>query len=217
MSPAVRKISGSAIVVLGSFNPSIFQPAWFAAEGLITSGEAEAAEIRIVHRELTVFGTEYWDLECTTDRFVVASDRSPTTEILRDLAVGVFTLLTHTPMHAVGLNHSEHWELGNEDAVHALGFRLVPRENWTSVLEQPAMQTLTVQGNRPDDFQGYIRVRIEPSIQVHNGVFLDVNDHLEFASPKDVEGANKLVKILSTEWNNSRDRASAIIEGVLND
>jgi hypothetical protein len=215
MSPAVRKISGSAIVVVGSFNPSIFQPAWFAAEGLITRGEAEDAEIKLIHKELTSFGTEYWDLECTTDRFAVASDRAPALEILRDLTVGVFTLLSHTPTHAVGLNRSEHWELENEAAVHSLGYRLVPRENWTT-LEQPAMQTLTVQGNRPDDYDGYIRVRIEPSAKFSNGVYVDVNDHFEFASPKDVEGASKLVKLLSAEWDNSRDRASSIIEGVLN-
>jgi hypothetical protein len=33
---------------LWSFNPQIFQPAWFAAEGLIRKGEAEAAKIEIV-------------------------------------------------------------------------------------------------------------------------------------------------------------------------
>jgi hypothetical protein len=217
MSPRVLKLSGSTIVVVGSFNPSILQPAWFSSQGLITNGEATDAEVRVVHKDFTSFGTEYWDLECTADRLVIASDRAPAIEILRDLAIGVFTLLSHTPVHAVGLNRNEHWDLGSADALHSLGYRLVPQDNWTAILETPAMQTLTVQGARPDDYEGYIRVKVEPSIRIENGVYLEINDHFQLVPREniDVEAAGKLIKLLSEDWQSSRERAQRIIEGVL--
>ncbi len=43
------------IVVLGKFNPSIFHPAWFAAQNLIRTKEADAANIQIVHPEASFF------------------------------------------------------------------------------------------------------------------------------------------------------------------
>jgi hypothetical protein len=217
MSPRVLKLSGSAIVVLGSFNPSILQPAWFSSQKLITTGEATDAEVQVVHKDITAFGTEYWDLECTADRLVIGSDRAPAVEILRDLAIGIFTLLSHTPVHAVGLNRSEHWDIESADALNSLGYRLVPKENWTAILETPAMQTLTVQGARPDDYEGYIRVKVEPSVRVENGVYLEINDHYQLVPPNEtgVEAAGKLIGLLSSNWKSSRERAQRIIEGVL--
>jgi hypothetical protein len=39
------EIQGISVVWLGDFNPKIFQPAWFAAEGLIRSRSTEWARV----------------------------------------------------------------------------------------------------------------------------------------------------------------------------
>ena len=39
------QFEGVTIVLLGQFNPAIFQPAWLAAENLVRPQEAESAEI----------------------------------------------------------------------------------------------------------------------------------------------------------------------------
>jgi hypothetical protein len=220
MSPRARRLFSDSIVVLGSFNPSIFQPAWFSAQHLITSGEAEGANIQVIHSEIAAFNTEYWNLQCTTDRFAVGSDRAPAPEIIRDLVVGIFTLLVHTPVRAVGLNRTEHWEMEDEHSWDSFGDRLVPRNNWNSFLTNPGMRSLTVEGQRPDDYEGYIWVKVEPSTQVGHGVFIDVNDHYVVPSTENkgtqtMDGADKLVELISAEWANSRDRAQEIIRGLL--
>ena len=49
------KVEGHNIVIIGSFNPQIFQPAWFANEGLVRKGEAETAKIVIIHNRIVSF------------------------------------------------------------------------------------------------------------------------------------------------------------------
>jgi len=42
------EVQESSIVFIGSFNPKIFQPAWFVKEGLIPKQEGHEAEIEIM-------------------------------------------------------------------------------------------------------------------------------------------------------------------------
>ena len=44
------EISGVGIVVLGSFNPAIFTPAWFALHGLLPKSVADSADLKRVSR-----------------------------------------------------------------------------------------------------------------------------------------------------------------------
>ena len=48
------ELSGINIVMLGSFNPKIFQPAWFAANELIRNLEAEEADTQIIHNDISI-------------------------------------------------------------------------------------------------------------------------------------------------------------------
>ena len=48
------KIDGVSIVALGSFNPAIFQPLWFSCNDLIGPEEAKGADIKVVHKEVTL-------------------------------------------------------------------------------------------------------------------------------------------------------------------
>jgi hypothetical protein len=44
-----------SIVLVGNFNPAIFQPAWLAAKGLIRESEASAAVVEVIHPELAQY------------------------------------------------------------------------------------------------------------------------------------------------------------------
>ena len=52
-------VSGVEIVLVGSFNPPIFHPEWFAKYGIINSAEKDAAEIELIHREFAFFRMEW--------------------------------------------------------------------------------------------------------------------------------------------------------------
>ncbi len=60
---------GVTIVVLGAFNPSIFQPSWFVQEELVRSDEGESVELEIIHPEMTIFNMEWFRFQVNRDRF----------------------------------------------------------------------------------------------------------------------------------------------------
>src|SRR5688572_25224037 len=91
-----------SIVVIGAFNPPIFHPQWLASEELVRPGDAEEARIELIHPEVTVFATDWFNCQVTRDRFSMATERESHYEPLRDLVASVFSLLRHTPTRTCG-------------------------------------------------------------------------------------------------------------------
>ena len=84
------EFSGLNIVLLGDFNPKIFQPAWFAAEGLLQKKETDRAKIEVFHHEISIFELDWLRLQVTRERFAVETTQEPYYEPLRDLVLGTF-------------------------------------------------------------------------------------------------------------------------------
>jgi hypothetical protein len=215
MSQPKLEIEGVGIVLVGSFNPQIFQPAWFAAEGLIPKEEEEIAKIELIHREIASFSTDWLHLQVTTDRFSATTTQSSFYEPLRDLVLGTFRLLRHTPILQMGINRDAHFRMASEEAWHAFGYKVAPKEPWAGILKEPGMRSLTIEGQRSDQLRGYIRVRVEPSVRVHPGVFLNVNDHYEAQNMETGRGCDEVIDILDREWRTSLERSSKIAFSLL--
>ena len=202
-------------MLIGSFNPKIFQPYWFSAHELIPESEAEAADVEIVHPEVVSFSTDWLQLQVTTDRFMALTLQEPYAG-MRDLVLSTFELLSHTPVQLMGLNRDVHYEMSSEEEWHSLGYRLVPRDNWENLLPRHVgMRSLTVEGVRPDNYLGYIRVKVEPSVKTQPGVYIQVNDHFQARDWKESEGCDQVMAILRETWEASSQRADALISGVL--
>jgi hypothetical protein len=214
-SPPKPEIEGVGIVLVGSFNPRIFQPAWFAAENLIREEEEQAAKIELIHHQVAIFSLDWLHLQVTDEQFIATTTQSSFYEPLRDLVLGTFRLLLHTPIRMMGLNRDCHFRMPSEEAWHAFGHRLTPKEPWAGILTEPAMRSLTMEGVRPDNLKGYIRVRVEPSVQVHPGVFININDHYEVKDMATVRGCDEIIDILDREWKNSLDRSAEIVSLLL--
>lgn len=201
------KIHRSSIVVRGLFNPAIFQPQWLAFHELISDTEAEGAEIKIIHPKVSSFNANWLDLTVTSDRLAMTTSQEAYFELLRDCAIGIFTILSETPIRALGINQTFHFALPSEDIWNDIGYTLVPKENWTDILERPGLRNLVAEGLRPDDYDGYIRVQVQPSNEVTHGVFIETNDHFQIATTDEIQpGTEELLKILSDEWDNSDSR-----------
>lgn len=192
------------IVLRGQFNPAMFHPAWFAAQNLIRQQEAEAAEVEIVHPEAAVFDIEWLQIRVTRDRFLAATVQEAYYELLRDLVIGVFTVLDQTPLRVMGINRNFHYGLDSAESWHMVGDRLAPKPDWGGILDSPGMKSLSMQGLRPDDYSGYVLVKVEPSNQVEFGIYINVNDHYELTASSEIP-ANKsgVVAILSENWQKS--------------
>jgi len=209
------QVQGVSIVLIGNLNPAIFHPSWFAAHNLLRSEEADAANINIIHPDVASFKTEWLEVNIVKERFQIATVQESYYEALRDIAVGILGLLSHTPIRVMGINRDFHFDLVSEDIWNGLGHRLVPKQDWKSLLKSPGMQNLVVQGERTDDLKGYLRVSVQPSSRVKFGVFIEVNDHYILKTDeKEVDGADKARVILSERWNDSMKRSSEIAQTI---
>jgi len=209
---------GASIVLLGSFNPGIFQPAWFGAHGLIRPEEADTATINVIHPEVCAFATSWFSIQVLRDRFVAQASDAGHYLALCDLVLGVFQLLEHTPFDKMGLNRFLHFRMPSEEQWHAVGDLLAPKEPWHGILRRPGLRSLYIQDAPEELASGGTTVkampfiRVEPSLAVSPGVFIEVNKHHE------ATGANTtraLIEILHTTWKASLDNAEQIAHHIL--
>lgn len=209
-------IQGLSIVFVGDFNPKIFQPAWFSANNLIREKEAEDAKIEIVHPTIVVFKLDWLNVQITSDQFLMLTTQEPYYEVLRDLVLGTFRLLVHTPIRMMGININMHFQMGSTKEWHKFGNMLTPKEPWTDILKNPGMRSVIMEGSvQRDKLKGYIRVKVEPSTEVPDGVYFNINDHFEVTDPKTVIGCEDIINILEQSFDESRKRAAGIIYSLL--
>ncbi len=205
--------AGTSIVLIGSFNPRIFQPSWFVAQNLLPAEEGTEASINLINNDYCSFETDWFRIEVLAERWALHSLATPALESLRDLAVGTFRVLEHTPILKMGLNTYAHFGLESENAWHRFGHMLAPKnELWEPLLVSPGTLTLTVEGRRPDDHKGHIRVKVEPSKRVDSGIFIEVNDEYQSL---DAVSANWATAIIADDWENVGRRAASIREHLL--
>lgn len=211
-------VEGLSIVVLGFFNPAIFHPAWFAEQELISSEEATNAKVDIVAGEVSAFSLEWLKVQVLRERFSAASLGSPSPDILRDFVLGMLTILNHTPVTMLGLNSDKHIDMGTEGSWHDFGHWLATPDPWGNVLKHPGLRSLTMEGQRPDDYEGMIRVKVEPSTRTKFGVYINVNDHYVVSTKEETGGSAELAtQIIREQWKSflelSNDVADSIFGG----
>jgi hypothetical protein len=164
---------------------------------------------------VAVFTAEWLQLNATEDRFMASTTQESHYEAIRDLVIGTLELLGQTPLRVMGLNRDFHYELGSEAERDEVGHRLAPQKDWVGVIDRPGLFSLTMQGQRPDPLAGYIRVKVEPSVRVANGVFVEVNDHYELASEGELSpGTGDAVRILTERWANSMQKSLTIAQRI---
>jgi hypothetical protein len=98
------EIGGASIVLLGSFNPKIFQPYWMAKHGLISDDAAEVADVAVIHPEIAAFMIEdLFALQVNSSRFAIERNVAPLV-LICDLVNRLFSeLLPHVPIQQMVL------------------------------------------------------------------------------------------------------------------
>lgn len=203
---------------MGSLNPQIFQPEWFARNELIRPVEAGAATIEAVTPEITIFHAEWFDLQVTRDKFQITALEARFDQLLRDLVLGTFTLLRHTPITAVGLNRALQFHWDGAAAWHAFGDALAPKDMWLKVMDgepKPGLLALTVQGSPKGRPQARLQIRVQPIAEY--GVLISTNEHFPTAAAQD---ATTAMDVVSKYWTDaqtySQESARALIEACPN-
>jgi hypothetical protein len=206
---------GISLVLVGSFNPAIYHPEWFGRRGLIRDEEVKSATLEVVHNEITSQVIGSIKIQVRSDRFMASTANAGDYEVLRDLVEGTFKILPDTPIRMMGINFDAHYRMPSIEAWHALGHRLAPKELWTPILEKPGTVSLTIEGDR-DAKKGYLRVKVESSARIKNGVgvYINVNDHYEIVEHKPEDGCAEIMEKLTANWAPSLKRSRSITEAI---
>ena len=208
-APDLTAVSAQ-VQIVGQWNPSIFQPRWFSEVSLLPKEEAENAKILIIHEEIAHFTLPWLNLQVTRDRLVASTTQESYSEPLRDLVLGTLDLLSHTPTRMMGINHDYLLTFADRSTFDALGWKLVPPQSWPG-LKRPGVATMQVQGERQDDNEGYVRVKVEPILDATWRVIVGVNDHYQLSSSDTSRSTELAMQILSTRWQDARSEALALV------
>lgn len=162
--PLKRKIYSHSLVLIGSFNPQIFQPAWLASEKLVGKTEAEEAHIKVIHPDISDFDIKNINVQVTRGQFVASTSQDGFFEILKDLVVGTFSVLGHTPASAIGINQSMHIELPSRLSWNDYTAAVTNATYWREKLGEATMEDVTYRRNRSNStYAGYQRITLQPS------------------------------------------------------
>ena len=220
------ELSGVDVVVLGDFNPTIFSPRWFSANGLIRASVADSAQVQVIHQEVSDFVADWLHIQVMRNRFYVGTKQAPYVR-LRDLVLRIFSeYLPHTPLRAFGINFNVHFLVDSPSTRDRIGTMLAPVEPWgpwrksldldsaSGGMTRLQMSQLAPGGRNPG---GQVNVRVEPSARVgliESGIFVSVNDHFAGGSASP-EVADSLMEILGEEFNPSLERSKGIVDQIM--
>ena len=218
------EISGTSVVLVGSFNPAIFTPAWFELHELLPQGTAEVATLEIAHGQATVFNADWLHLNVVPERLTVETSQAPDIRI-RDLVVRTFReYLHHTPLNALGINRNVHFNVRTLEDRDRIGRTLAPVEPWGEWAEElgldgmyGGMTSLTMTQVDPDGRPkgGRINVKVEPSARIgdgRTGVYVNVNDHYALDSARPAEA---VIEMLEKHFDESVQRSNRLIDHVM--
>lgn len=221
-------LQGCTIVVAGDFTPTMFSPAWFRLQNLITDLEFEAANTEVIHDDLARFDIdESLGFEVQSGRFLIRTLEEPFVKIA-DLASMLFAnQLVHTPVRGVGINYEIHFNTDSSTQREKLGRALAPLDAWgdwgREIGEKPGVEgggvrSITMEESKPGQREGgYRRVRIEPSVRETvsptNGVYVLVHDHFSWTEPN--QTGNAAFAVLQENFDRSIAKAKSIVDGIM--
>jgi hypothetical protein len=189
-----------SIVLLGRLNPAIFQPQWFVNQGLIRSfGGEDGDKLEVVSPAVTAFSTGTFRLLVQQEQFSITSHGADGLEPIRDLVIGTFERLEHTPIAKMGINRHMHFQAPSSTEWHAIGDRLAPKEPWRGIVDKPGLLSIQMQCRRPDGTGGMLNVTVKPSAVLPQGVSVMTNDHYD----RDERPAVDTMSLLADEFSRS--------------
>ena len=143
---------------------------------------------------------------------------------LKDLAIGIFQLVPHTPVVAVGLNFFGHYKLASEDEYHRVGDVLAPKDIWKSLYPDAAhgLANLTIEIQRctrgePLKTKDLKRISVQPSKNMKCGALFSYNDHHDVSGSDkdDLRPAERVAALIDSEWESSWQDAVRVFDGIL--
>ena len=220
------ELSSCNIVLVGDLNPKIFRPDWFVAQELLTKEEGDSADLEILHSELSIFRIAWAKIHVDKKRFIAETEEAPFVR-LSDFVTRTFgEFLIHTPISMLGINRRVHFPLKSLEEIDKIGKTLAPQEAWgewgpkidggIDRAKHGGLRSLSMeQRNLSDREHGHIRAKVEPSTIVHNGIYMEINDHYQIADENNATTSQEIIQLLSANFESSINRSEWIIDQIM--
>jgi hypothetical protein len=207
--PAVRGYRYVDIVLLGSFNPLIFQPEWLRRLDILPAMETEAAVApnsgTVLSQELASVRFASLHLEVVPDRWVLSTERPDWTKDLGGVVASLMKVLPHTPVSAFGVNAFEHRP--TDGSVDELLKRWVPLRALGELagVDARPIGTVTARWGKYN-----ARLQFERSERVPRGVFVHQNFQLDLRG-----GVQELTERLESDWQGLLERSQHVVSQLI--
>ena len=193
-------------------NPTLFHPQWLRANQLISDPEAESAKIKLLSENFTLVQIGNINLIVTDTTISLDTIDQSCFEPMRDLSIGIFTVLEAIPIKQIGINTHIHFELPNEEEWHHFGHTIVPKTYWNDIVEKPGTQKLVIKAKNPQSEKGAINITVEPSVRFPHALYIEINNHSEFP---DASNAQDALMSLKTNWNDIVQQSKNMVEKIV--
>ena len=206
-------------VILGDFNPGMFQPEWFCKQNVISEEDADfARDINsssplIVTPQFTTFRTSQLAIQIEENRFEVKAEKEPLLTMI-DFITKTFENLGSYKITAFGFNYIAHYKIDTNEKFHSIGDKLAPKNYWESLLEEEiagdqrksGLSLLQMKKVKKDS-EDYILFTVQPSPIFRPGLMLSCNDHNVISTEdQSAEYASEMIsskyRLSFTEMNN---------------
>ena len=195
------KSESYTVACTGSFNPGIFHPLWFQKHELVSEPEAQAAidqKTIVMLDDLTLVRLGPYEIRVQPGRFDVVADGASALPA-RDLVKNVLTLLSHTPITALGVNWAGHHAATSEKDWTAVVSRWKAHVGGEDVV--PSRLAWRLSGTMP---KGALILLLEESLREKAGVWLSTNDHVAVTS------AREAAKLLADCYDQCNERSATL-------
>lgn len=202
-----------SIVLIGEFNPAMFQPEWFSRNNIIAPEEIDVIRNElsqsslIVTPQLTIFKTSQLNIKIEQKRFEVVAEKEPLISIV-DFVSKTFNDLSSFAIKAFGFNYSAHYKIIDMETYQRIADNLAPKSYWKTLLgdeitgvNRKSGLTAIQMRKAKEDQTGYYTVILQPSVFVTPGIFMSCNDHME--KKDEVNSAENVIQTINDIYESS--------------
>lgn len=215
----------SSIVLIGSFNPSIFHPEWFIRHNIVDPWpyEANQSQSLATIKDLAQFDfKDHKKLQVMLNKFTLRTYRESEFLTLKDIVSETFLLLNETPVKQMGLNRVKVIQIQNKDLWSSFGKAFATHSPWLSsapyISELPAekqmelgLMNLTMQLPRNDELAGYIQATIKAENLQARTLSILINSHIEIEDNL----ATTAIDHLEDKWEETMHLSNGIIDRLI--
>ncbi len=223
MKKAAPLSDGIDIVIKGAFNPMIFHPTWFARQELLSEGDAyigekplkgDESEGSVVHPSVAEVRMNWLRIRVVHNEFIAISAFAYS-ERLRDLVVGTFRTLKHTPLYGFEIERDVHLRMAASEMARVLDL-YAPKAAWSRILRDPTVTSVVCEESAVENPEYKVRVNIEKSHRYDDAIFIEVGHKLRI--PSDSSGtvaSDQIIKSIQSHWEDFVSHSTETIDRIV--